>query len=144
MPRAVTIYRGSQQLCGVCADGLERRLAGELYGRERWKRWVDGVLPATDLVPEAVMAISAVEVNLRGFAIWEIGRGPAWIEPFFGIVRLSQTSDAILGYELRFADADRALGNVTYGKHVRRVDCFFPPEWLMTFSEGVFKEARLQ
>ncbi len=71
-------------------------------------------------------------------------RAPFWIDPFFGIVRISQTSDSIVGYELHFADAARGLAKVPYGKHVRWPHWFFPPEWLMTFSEGVFTEGHLQ
>ncbi len=96
------------------------------------------------MVSEAVRVVSVVEVSLRGYAIWAIGRGPAWIEPFFGIVRISETGDSIAGYELHFGDAVRGLGKVPYGRHMRWVAWFFPTEWLMTFSEGVFKEPRLQ
>jgi hypothetical protein len=126
-------------------SALERLLDGQLDGRDGWKGWVDGVLPALDMVPEAVTVISAVEVSVRGCAVWrKVAGGPCWIEPFFGIVRISEKGDSIAGYKLHFADAGRGLSRFPYGKHVRRTDWFFPPEWLMTFSDGAFTEGRLQ
>jgi hypothetical protein len=81
--------------------------------------------------------LSAVELTVRGSALWaKHAPGPFWIEPFFGSVRLSETSDSIANYQLGFGDAQRGLGKTPYGKHVRRVDWFFPKEWLFTFSKG--------
>jgi len=129
-------------LCSGLESLLQRRLEGR-EGSEGW--WVDGIIPATDMLPDAIKVISAVEVSIRGYAIWaKASRAPFWIDPFFGIVRISQTSDSIAGYELHFADAARGLAKVPFGKHLRWPHWFFPPGWLTTFSEGAFKEGRLQ
>ena len=122
-------------LCSGLERLLQRRLEGR-EGSEGW--WVDGVLPALDMVPEAVTVISAVEVSVRGCAVWgKVAGGPFWIEPFFGVARISENGDSIVGYELHFADAARGLAKVPFGKHLRWPHWFFPPEWLMTFSDGV-------
>jgi hypothetical protein len=118
----------------LCA-GLERLLQRRLEGREGSEGWwVDGILPATDMMPDAIKVISAVEVSIRGCAIWsKIARGHFWIDPFFGIVRISDAGDSIGGYKLHFGDAARGLAKVPFGKHLRWPHWFFPPEWLMTF-----------
>jgi hypothetical protein len=129
-------------LCSGLEWLLQRRLEGR-EGTEGW--WVDGIIPATDMLPDAIQVISAVEVSIRGYAIWaKASRAPFWIDPFFGIVRISQTSDSIVGYELHFVDAARGPAKVPFGKHLRWQHWFFPPEWLMTFSEGVFTKGHLQ
>lgn len=121
---------------------LERRLKGR-EGSEWW--WVDGIVPATDMMPDAIQVISAVEVSVRGYALWaKASEAPLWIDPFFCIVRISETGDSIAGYELYFGDAARGLGKVPYDKHLRWVDWFFPQEWVMTFSEGVLTAEHLQ
>ena len=88
------------------------------------------------MLPGSINVVSAVELSVRGWAIWgKRGAGPFWIEPFFGFVRVSDTADAIVSYELRFGDAVRGLAKFPYGKHLRRVDWFFPTEWMFTFSK---------
>jgi len=70
----VDVARGddsSQQqeaLRWLCS-GLERLLDGELEGHDGWRGWINGILPAVGIVPEAVKAISAVEVSVRGSAV---------------------------------------------------------------------------
>jgi hypothetical protein len=119
----------------ACA-GLERLLGGLLQGSEGWTGWVDGILPATDMFPDALKVISPVELTVRGSALWgKASRGPFWIEPFLATVRISENTDAIVSYDLKFADATRGLGTVPYGEHLRRPDWFFPVEWLFTFSK---------
>jgi len=111
-------------------------VGGSLKGCNGWSGWVDGILPATDALPDAINVVSAVELSVRGRALWgESATGPFWIEPFFGSVRIAQTGDAIVSYELKFADAARGLGGVPYGQHVRRVDWYSPAEWVFTFSK---------
>ena len=120
----------------ICA-GLERLLGELLQGSEGWAGWVDGIFPATDMVPDALKVISPVELTVRGSALWgKASRGPFWIEPFLASVRISENTDTILSYSVKFADAARGLGTVPYGKHLRRPDWFFPVEWLFTFSKG--------
>jgi hypothetical protein len=100
----------------ACA-GLERLLGGLLQGSERWTGWVDGIFPATDMFPDALTVTSPV----RGSALWgKASRGPFWIEPFLATVRISENTDAIVSYSLKFADAARGLGTVPYGKHLSR------------------------
>ena len=48
---------------GICT-GLERMLGGLLQGR------VDGVHPATDMLPEALKVISPLELAVRGGPLW--------------------------------------------------------------------------
>jgi len=117
-------------------SALEWLLEGLLRGSEGWRGWVDGVYPATDMLPDSVNVISAVELDLRGSALWgESARGPFWMEPFFASVRISETDDEIVSYHVMFADAARGLGTVPHGKHLRKTDWFFPTEWLFTFSK---------
>jgi hypothetical protein len=117
--------------------GFEWLLGTLLEGSDGWSGWIDGVVPATDVVPGPVSVISTVELTIRGRVDWmKKGRGPSWIEPFFGSVEISQDVDAIVSYDLRFADAARDLGEVPFGKHIRRADWFFPDKWLFTFSKG--------
>jgi hypothetical protein len=123
----------------TCA-GLERLLGGLLQGSEGWTGWVDGIFPAYDMVADALKVTSPVELTVRGSALWGKGsRGTFWIEPFFAYVRISENTDAIVSYSLKFADAARGLGTVPYGKHLRRPDWFFPVEWLFTFSKGAIE-----
>jgi hypothetical protein len=90
------------------------------------------------MIPDAISVVSAVEVSLRGYALWgeSAGGGPFWIEPFLASLRISETNDAIVAYELRFADASQGLRRVAADKYLRRTDWFFPTEWLFAFSKG--------
>jgi hypothetical protein len=125
--------------------GLEYLLGEQLEGRDGWKGWVDGIIPATDMLPDAIQVISAVEVSVRGYAIWaKASRDPFWIDPFFGIVRISKTDDKILAYELHFGDAARGLGTTPYGKHLRWESWFLPAEWMFRFSKSPETPGRLQ
>jgi hypothetical protein len=120
----------------VCT-GLEYLLGRLLSRRVEWRGWVDGVIPATEYVPDSIQVISMVELSVRGCALWAKGsRGPFWIEPFLGCVRISETRDAIVGYQIHFGDASRGLANVPYDKHLRRPDWFHPAQWLFSFSNG--------
>jgi hypothetical protein len=121
----------------VCS-GLEYLLGVLLQGNDGWTGWVDGIVPATDILTDSVNVVSAVELIVRGRAEWaKQASGPFWIEPFLGSVRISETVDEIVSYELGFGDAARGLGTMPYGKHVRKVDWFFPAAWLFTFSKGI-------
>jgi hypothetical protein len=123
----------------ICA-GLERLLGGLLQGSGEWTGWVDGIFPATDMVPDALKVTSPVELTVRGSALWgKASRGPFWIEPFLALLRISEDADALLSYSVKFADAARGLGTVPYDKHLRRPDWFFPAEWLFTFSKGTIE-----
>jgi len=121
----------------VCA-GLEYLLGELLNASDGWHRWVDGVEPATDAIPDAVTIVSAVEMEVRGRADWgKAGKGPFWIEPLFSWIRISETDNKILSYIIRFGDSARGLGKIRYGKHVRRADWYYPDAWLFSFSKGI-------
>lgn len=125
-----------QALRLVCA-GLEHLLDASLRGSAGWRGWVDGILPATDMLPAAIEVISEAELTVRACAIWgEKTDGPFWIEPFFGSVRLSETGDGIDSYELKFADATRGLAVVPYSKHLRHPEWFLPTQWLFEFPSA--------
>lgn len=129
---------GEQDALRWACAGLEWLLGGLLQGSEGWTGWVDGIFPATDMFPDALKVVSPIELTVRGSALWgKASRGPFWIEPFLATVWISENTDAIVRYSLKFADATRGLGTVPYGKHLRRPDWFFPVEWLFTFSRGV-------
>src|ERR1700722_11702585 len=127
---------GEQEALRWTCAALERLLGGLLQGSEGWTGWVDGIFPAYDVVPDALKVTSPVELTVRGSALWGKGsRGTFWIEPFFASVRISENTDAIVSYSLKFADAPAGLGTIPYVKHLRRPDWFFPVEWLFTFSK---------
>ena len=123
------LVRFVQDLSFSCAD---------CYQREEWTGWIDGMIPADDIIPEAVRVDSPSGLSGRGRAIF---RERVWVvsgsNRFVASVRVSETSDEILRYLLRFADANRELGEVPYGQQVRRPAWFFPQEWLFTFSKGI-------
>jgi hypothetical protein len=124
----------------VCS-GLEYLLGSLLNGCDGWCGWVDGILPATDMLPDAVRVSSGIDLTIRGQALWgENARGPFWVEPFLGSVRVSETHDVIAGYEIKFADAARGLATFPHDKHVRRPEWFSPAEWLFVFSKGTVGE----
>ena len=88
----------------VCS-GLEYLLGGLPNGCNGWGGWVDGILPATDILSDSVDVISPVALSVRGCALWgKNARGPFWIEPFFGSVQISNASDTIVSYDLKFGD----------------------------------------
>lgn len=79
----------------VCT-GFEYLLGALLDGCRNWSGWVDGIEPAFEHFPDAVMVVSKVEVRIRGRADWcKAGSGPFCIEPFFGTVRIAQRHDTI-------------------------------------------------
>ena len=120
----------------VCA-GLEWLLGTLLNGCTGWGGWVDGILPATDMRPDAIEVVSPVALSIRGCALWAKGaKSPFWIEPFHATVQISDAADdTIVSDDLMFADAARELGTVPFGKHLRKPDWFFPSEWLFVFSK---------
>lgn len=52
----------------VCT-GLEYRLGAPLEGKDGWLGWGDGILPATDMLPDFIRVISEVELRVRGRAV---------------------------------------------------------------------------
>ena len=121
----------------VCV-GLEFLLGELLSASDEWNGWIDGIQPATDMVPDAIEVVSSVTLRIRGSALWARGRGsgPFWIEPFLGLVEISVTGDSIVNYDLKFGDAARGLATVPFDRHLRRPDWFCPAHWLFTFSSA--------
>ncbi len=118
----------------VCV-GLEFLLAELLDSSDGWSGWIDGIVPSTGILQNSVTVSSTLELSVRGCAIWlKVPRG-CWIEPFFGSVEISEASDNIVTYDLRFADSARELGSTPYGTHLRRQDWFHPVEWKFRFSK---------
>jgi hypothetical protein len=108
-----------EALAWLCS-GLEWLLDRELQPCEEWTGWVDGVTPAHGMVPDAVKVVSSTEVSIHGYEMWgKAGRGPFWIEPFYGRISISPAGDSIESYDLRFADRARGLGGTPYGRHIR-------------------------
>ena len=130
-------FEQQEALKQVCA-GLEYLLGSLLETCDGWSGFVDGIMPATDFLPDAV-STSATALNVRGSALWsKRTQGPFWIEPFLACVRASDAGDSLISYQLQFGDAARGLGTHPYGKHIRRADWFCPTEWMFSFSkEGV-------
>jgi|SRR5579872_6235670 len=120
----------------VCA-GVEWLLGTLLNGCSGWSGWVDGIEPATDMLPDAIEVISPVALSIRGCALWaKSNKSPFWKEPFHAKVQISDAAEGtIVSYDLMFADAARELGTVPFDKHLRRPDWFFPTHWLFTFSK---------
>jgi hypothetical protein len=128
--------QAEEALRWVCA-GFEFLLGSLLDQRDDWRGWIDGIIPATEMLPNAVEAITHVDLTVHGQAIWgERPRGPFWIEPFHGSVHIAEGHDALVGYEVYFADAARGLATFPYGKHIRRPEWYSPTEWLFSFSKG--------
>jgi hypothetical protein len=115
---------------------LEQLLGALLDKSNEWNGWFDDLEPADDILSSPVTVVSAVEVSVRGRAIWGESGGDRnfWIEPFFASIRISEAADRILSYDLELGDACRGLAKFPYGKHVRYENWFFPADWLFTFS----------
>ena len=53
---------------------LEYFLGSLLDECDGWRGWVDDIIPATDMLPDAVRVGSNVDLTLRGQALWVNGR----------------------------------------------------------------------
>lgn len=94
--------QAEEALRWVCS-GLEYFLGSLLDECDGWRGWVDGIIPATDMLPDAVKVGSNLDLTVRGQALWgERSRGPFWIEPFLGSVQMAGTSDVLTGYKIAF------------------------------------------
>jgi hypothetical protein len=126
------------QLRSLCSS-LEFLLQKKLAGSDGWKRsyWIDGIIPASDMIPDAV-TITDGEIQIRGIAIWGKGgrRDPFWIEPFYASLCLPAADGSLPAYTLCFGDSARDLATTPYGRHLRRVDWFYPESWLFAFTKG--------
>lgn len=143
------------KLAGFVREYVQSRSAGGVEEQEEALRWVcagfewllgarlqqryfiDGIEPATDMLPDAINIVSPSELNIRGWALWyqSSKEGQSWIEPFFGSVRLADSADAIVEYELKFGDSVRGIGGFPFGKHIRRPTWLFPDKWQFEFSK---------
>ncbi|HLJ13985.1 MAG TPA: hypothetical protein VKV15_05770 [Bryobacteraceae bacterium] len=134
--RSDDFLQQQEALRWVCS-GLEYMLGVLLDGNEGWNGWVDGILPATDYLSDAVSVVAPDTLSVRGCALW--GRhagGSFWIEPFLGSVQILDASDVIVNYDFKFGDAARGLAKVPFDKHLRYPNWFFPERWLYTFANG--------
>ena len=128
---------GAEEALRRVCSGFEYLLGSLLDQCDGWNGWVDGIIPATDMVPDAIKVTSSVALTVRGKAIWGTQpRGPFWIEPFLGSVQIAEIHDVLTGYQINFADANRGLGEFPYGKHVRRSEWLSPADWLFAFTKG--------
>ncbi len=128
--------QAEEALRWVCS-GFEYLLGHLLDECGDWRGWVDGIMPATDMLPDAIKVVLPLDLTIRGLAIWgERSRGPFWIEPFQASARIAAGTDSLIDYEIYFGDASRGLARFAYGKHVRRAEWYSPHEWLFMFSNG--------
>jgi len=116
------------------ASVLAALAARLLEGNELWgpDRWVDDIFPSC----EAEVAASG-QVALDGLLIFgDAGKGSQeWWEPFYGSLRISETGDEILSYELKIGDAAWGLGKVRYNEHPRGWNWSRPEKWIFVFSK---------
>jgi hypothetical protein len=127
--------QAEEALRWVCS-ALEHFLGSLLDECDGWRGWVDGITPATDMLPDAVKVGSKVDLTVRGQALRGEHRGPFWIEPFLASVQIAATHDELTGYEIHFGDAARGLATFPSDKNVRRLEWYSPTEWLFVFSKG--------
>jgi hypothetical protein len=112
-------------------SGLIQRL---LEGNQLWEPdcWVDCINPSSPLE-----VVPLGQVTLDGLLIF--GRGgkgtQQWWEPFYGSLRISETSDEILSYDLKFGDAAWGLGKVRYNEHPKGWNWSRPAKWIFVFSK---------
>ena len=69
--RADDLSQEPEALRWLCC-GLEYFLGEQLEGSDEWNGWVDGILPATDMLPDAIKVVSPIEVSVRGYALWRM------------------------------------------------------------------------
>jgi hypothetical protein len=136
--------QAEEALRWVCS-GMEYLLGSLLDDCKGWHGWVDGIIPATDILPDAITVSSNIDLSVCGQAVWgERSQGPFWIEPFLGSVQIAETHDVLGAYEIHFGDAARGLAKFPHDKHVRRVDWFSPGEWLFVFSKGSLRKKSIR
>jgi hypothetical protein len=137
------LSRQQEELRWVCA-GLEHLLDVLMQDRDDWAGWVDGINPASDMLPDSITVVSAVELSVRGWAVWgeSAGAAPFWIEPFLGTVRASDTADAIVKYELGFGDAVRGLRRFPPWKAPEARRVVFPNRMDVHLFEGTRQRSR--
>jgi hypothetical protein len=58
-----------------------------------------------------------------------------WWEPFYGTLRISDTTDEIVCYELMFGDVAWGLGKVKYNEYPRGWNSSRPEKWIFAFSK---------
>ena len=66
-PRRRFYTGGGGASLGLYRIGIPTRSAPE--GRDEWLGWGDGILPATDMLPDFIRVISEVELRVRGRAV---------------------------------------------------------------------------
>jgi hypothetical protein len=122
----------AHELRSVCS-GLARFLGQLFTGHEKWSHYhrVDSVLPGLAAV------VSDEELSVLGSMIWgENGRTQQWVEPFFASLRVSESGEEILGYQIMCGDAATGLGKSPYATHARTAERSNPEESIFVFSGG--------
>jgi hypothetical protein len=103
-----------------------------LEGNDLWgpDRWVDGISPSSE-----AEVVAPSEIALDGLLIFgETGKdSQEWWEPFYGRLRIAETSDEILSYELKVGDAAWGLGKVRYNEHPRGWNWSRTEKWIFVF-----------
>jgi hypothetical protein len=116
------------------ATSVNALVARLLESNELWglDRWVDGISPSSP--PEVV---APGQVTLDGLLIFgDTSKGrQQWWEPFYGSLQISEASDAILSYDLKFGDAAWGLGKVGYNEHPKGWNWSRPEKWIFVFSK---------
>jgi hypothetical protein len=123
-----------QELLVWVASAMGWLVGRLLDGNDLWgpHRWVDAISPSSGaevLVPGHIV--------LEGLLIFGDSSkgGGQWWEPFYGSVRISETSDEILSYQLKFGDNARGLGNVGYNEHPKGWNWSQPEQWMFVFAK---------
>lgn len=122
----------AHELRSVCS-GLARLLGQLLEGHEKWSRyhWIDSVLPTLAAV------VSDEELSVLGSMIWgEKGSTKQWVEPFFASVRVSESGEELLGYQIMCGDTSTGLRKLPYATYARTAERSDPEDWIFVFSEG--------
>jgi hypothetical protein len=81
--------------------------------------------------------VSHEELSILGLMIWgEKGEAQQWVEPFFASLRVSESGEELLGYQIMCGDAVVGLGKSPYETHARPAGRSDPEEWIFVFSQG--------
>jgi hypothetical protein len=69
--------------------------------------------------------------------IWgENGRTQQWVEPFFASLRVSESGEELLGYQIMCGDAATGLGKSPYATRGKTVARSNPKDWIFVFADG--------
>jgi hypothetical protein len=118
----------AQQLRAVCS-GLARLLGHLLQGSEGWSPyyWVDDVLPTSE-------SVDSRKLEIQGSVVWgELKQSRQWQAPFVASLRIPETENGPLLYELKFGDKQQGLRKLPYA--TRAKSWRLPEEWFFELSD---------